>query len=169
MARPLHATLLPASRAGTADLSEIQSRIRSGRTEGHFYVALLGLRSYEPLALYRQVRKGLAYSSLLRFQRNTGLSAGASAKLLQIPTRTLTRRKAEGKLAPEESDRLVRASRIFGRAMELFEGDREAARVWLTSAQPALGGMVPLELAPTDVGAGEVESLIGRLEHGIPS
>jgi putative toxin-antitoxin system antitoxin component (TIGR02293 family) len=169
MARPVHATLIPAAGAGTADLSEIQSRIRSGRTEGHYYVALLGLRSYEPLALDRHVRKGLAYSSFVRFQRNTSLSARAIAELIQIPTRTLTRRKSEGKLAPEESDRLVRASRIFGRAMELFEGDSKAARAWLTAAQPALGGLVPLELARTDVGANEVESLIGRLEYGIPS
>jgi putative toxin-antitoxin system antitoxin component (TIGR02293 family) len=154
---------------GTADLNEIQSRVRSGRTEGHFYVALLGLRAYEPLALYRHVRRGLAYSSFVRFQRNTNLSARTVAELIQIPSRTLTRRKSEGKLAPEESDRLVRASRIFGRAMELFEGDNEAARVWLTSPQPAVGGLVPLELARTDVGASEVENLIGRLEHGIPS
>ncbi len=169
MARSLHATPIPAAGAATADLHEIQARIRAGRTEGHFYVALLGLRSYEPLALYRHVRRGLAYSSFVRFQRNTSLSAKAIAELIQIPTRTLTRRKSEGKLAPEESDRLVRASRIFGRAMELFEGDGQAARTWLTSAQPALGGLVALELASTDVGASEVESLIGRLEYGIPS
>jgi putative toxin-antitoxin system antitoxin component (TIGR02293 family) len=168
MARRAEASVLRAV-PGTADLSEIQSRIRSGRTEGHFYVALLGLRSYEPLALYRNVRKGLGYTSFVRFQRNTSLSARTIAELIQIPTRTLTRRKAVGKLAPEESDRLVRASRIFGRAMELFEGDNDAARLWLTSAQPALGGLEPLELARTDVGAGEVENLIGRLEYGIPS
>jgi len=168
MARPAEASVLAAV-AGTAALTEIQSRIRSGRTEGHYYVALLGLRTYQPLALDRHVRKGLAYSSFLRFQRNTSLSARAIAELIQIPTRTLTRRKSEGKLAPEESDRLVRASRIFGRAMELFEGDTDAARTWLTSPQPALGGLVPLELARTDVGANEVENLIGRLEYGIPS
>jgi putative toxin-antitoxin system antitoxin component (TIGR02293 family) len=168
MARAAEASVLRVA-PGSADLGELQSRIRAGRTEGHFYVALLGLRSYEPLALYRHVRKGLGYSSFLRFQRNTGLSAKAIAELIQIPARTLTRRKTEGKLAPEESDRLVRASRIFGRAMELFEGDTVAARMWLTVPQPALGGLVPLELARTDVGANEVESLIGRLEFGIPS
>jgi putative toxin-antitoxin system antitoxin component (TIGR02293 family) len=154
---------------GSADLNEIRARISSGHTAGHYYVALLGLRSYEPLAVYQHVRKGLAYSSFVRFQRNTSLSARAIADLIQIPTRTLTRRKSEGRLAPEESDRLVRASRIFGRAMELFEADTEAARAWLTSAQPALGGLAPLELARTDVGANAVESLIGRLEYGIPS
>jgi putative toxin-antitoxin system antitoxin component (TIGR02293 family) len=172
MARPLHratATPAPAPAAGTADLGEIRSRIASGHTEGHYYVALLGLRSYEPLALDRQVRKGLGFSSFLRFQRNTRLSAPDVAELIRIPARTLTRRKAEGRLAPDESDRLVRASRIFGRAMELFEGDREAARTWLTKPQAALGGHVPLQLARTDVGAGEVEGLIGRMEYGIPS
>jgi putative toxin-antitoxin system antitoxin component (TIGR02293 family) len=156
-------------RAGSADLNEIQSRIRSGRTEGYFYVALLGLRTYEALAVYRHVRRGLAYSALARFQRNTGLPATAISQLIQVPTRTLTRRKSEGKLAPEESDRLVRAARIFGRAMELFEGDSDAARLWLMAPQPALGGLVPLQLAGTEVGATEVEALIGRLEHGIPS
>lgn len=154
---------------GSADLAEIQSRIRSGRSEGHFYVALLGLRTYQPLALNRQVQKGLGFSTFARFQRNTGLPASAISQLIQIPTRTLTRRKAEGKLSPEESDRLVRAARVFGRAMELFEGDGDAARVWLTAPQAALGGLAPLKLAGTDVGAGEVESLIGRLDHGIPS
>ena len=31
------------------------------------------------------------------------------------------------------------------------------------------GERIPLEFARTEVGAGEVESLVGRLEHGIPS
>jgi putative toxin-antitoxin system antitoxin component (TIGR02293 family) len=169
MARPAQATVLRPPGRGTADLNEIQSRIQSGRTEGYFYVALLGLRSYDALAVYQHVRKGLAYSALSRFQRNTGLAASAISPLIQIPPRTLTRRKAEGKLTPEESDRLVRAARVFGRALELFEGDRDAARLWLTASQPALGGLVPLVLAATDVGATEVEGLIGRVEHGIPS
>jgi putative toxin-antitoxin system antitoxin component (TIGR02293 family) len=166
MARPAQITLLG---AGTPDLAELQGRIKSGRTEGHFYVALLGLRTYESLALDRQVRRGLGYSTFSRFQRNTGFPAGVIAELIQIPARTLTRRKAEGKFAPEESDRLVRAARVFGRTMELFEGNGVEARGWLTSPQPALGGRIPLEFARTDVGAGEVESLVGRLEHGIPS
>jgi putative toxin-antitoxin system antitoxin component (TIGR02293 family) len=168
MARPAEASVLRAV-PGTADLNAIQSRIRSGRTTGYFYVALLGLRTYEALAVHRHVRKGLAYSAFARFQRNTGLPAGAISQLIQIPSRTLTRRKSEGKLTPEESDRLVRAARVFGRAMELFEGAGKAARLWLTAPQPALGGLIPLELAGTDVGATEVEALIGRLEHGIPS
>jgi len=152
-----------------SDLDEIRFRIRSGRQQGHFYVALLGLRTYQSLELIEQVRKGFRYSTFVRFQRNTSLSVKTLSEMVQIRSRTLTRRKEEGKLDPEESDRLLRASRVFGRALELFEGDDEAARGWLSSAQPALGGLAPLEVARSDVGAKEVENLIGRLENGIPS
>jgi putative toxin-antitoxin system antitoxin component (TIGR02293 family) len=153
----------------TSDLAEIRSRIRSGKRQGHYYAALLGFRTYELRELLDQVRKGFRYSAFIRFQRNTNLSVKVLSELTQIRSRTLTRRKGSGKLDPVESDRLLRASRVFGRALELFEGDDDSARDWLSSKQPALGGLVPLEVAESEVGAKEVESLIGRLEHGIPS
>ncbi|HUF27303.1 MAG TPA: antitoxin Xre/MbcA/ParS toxin-binding domain-containing protein [Gemmatimonadaceae bacterium] len=153
----------------TADLAEIRGRIRAGATQGHYYLALLGLRVYEPLRVYQAVRKGFSYAAFERLQRNTGLPARALADFAQIPSRTLARRRGEGRLEPEESDRLVRIARVFGHALGLFEGDVEAARQWLTAEQPALGNIVPLELARTEVGAAEVEQLIGRLEHGIPA
>lgn len=152
-----------------SDLEEVRSHIRSRQRTGHVYAALLGLRTYEPLELNQQVREGFRFSAFDRFRRNTNLSLRALSELTQIRLRTLTRRKATGKLDPEESDRLLRASRVFLRALELFEGDDEAALTWLSRPQPALGGLPPLELAKSDVGAKEIEDLIGRLEHGIPS
>lgn len=143
--------------------------IRQGRAQGHYYVLLLGLRNYEPLRLNQSIRRGLTYSAFERFQRNTELPSSLLSEVAQISARTLARRKEQGRLDPEESDRLVRASRIFARALELFEGEPEEARRWLTTPQPGLGRKVPLELAATDVGAREVENLIGRLEHGIPT
>jgi putative toxin-antitoxin system antitoxin component (TIGR02293 family) len=154
---------------GTPDMEELRSRIRGGEPQRHAYVALLGLRNYEPLGIVASVRKGLPYTALLRLQRNTGMSAAVLADIAQIPARTLARRKQHGKLDPDESDRLVRVARVFGRALELFEGDVSVARDWLSTSQIALGGRAPLELAKTDVGAREVENLVGRLEHGIPT
>ena len=87
--------------------------------------------------------------------------------LIDVPRRTLTRRKRDGRFLPSESDRLLRAARIFGQALALFEGDRDAAKDWLDTAQRALGGVSPLDLARTEAGAREVERLIGRLEHGV--
>ena len=63
----------------------------------------------------------------------------------------MTRRKRERRLHADESDRLLRASRMFGKALALFEGDRDAANEWLATAQPALGGTAPLDLASSEV------------------
>jgi putative toxin-antitoxin system antitoxin component (TIGR02293 family) len=155
--------------AATADLVAFQEHIGSGRSQGHYYAALLGLRTYDALRIYASVRKGLSYSAFEHLQRNTSIPALVFAELTGIPRRTLTRRKEQGKLEPQESDRLLRFARVFGRALELFEGNVDAARAWLTARHPALGGLSPLDLAKTDVGANEVENLIGRLEFGIPA
>jgi putative toxin-antitoxin system antitoxin component (TIGR02293 family) len=152
----------------TPDLDEFRTRVRSEQKRAHAYVALLGLRTYEPLRIYATARRGLPYTALRRLQRNVGLPSGVVAELAQIPARTLARRRQQGKLDPEESDRLIRVARIFGRALELFEGDVGLARQWLSTEQVALGGLEPLVLAQTDVGAQEVERLMGRLEYGLP-
>ena len=151
----------------TKDLDRFRHYLRRGKPGPHAYVVLLGLETFDPLDLLRAVKKGLSYRAFERFRRNTSLSFERVSDLIDIPRRTMTRRKREGRFLPDESDRLLRASRLFGRTLELFEGDRDAATEWLTSAQPALGGIIPLEIARTDVGAREVERLVGRLEHGV--
>ena len=87
---------------------------------------------------------------------------------MEIRERTLARRKESGRLEPSESDRVARISRVFARAIDLFDGSVDGARAWLTQPAGALGDRSPLEFARTDAGAIEVEHLIGRLEHGIP-
>jgi putative toxin-antitoxin system antitoxin component (TIGR02293 family) len=62
---------------------------------------------------------------------------------------------------------LLRTVRVFGKALMLFDGDVDAARTWLSTPAPALGDRTPEDVAATDLGAREVESLIGRLEHGV--
>jgi putative toxin-antitoxin system antitoxin component (TIGR02293 family) len=152
----------------SADVAELWSHVRDGRREGHFYAALFGLRKYDPVYLIAQIQRGLAFSAFERFQRNTELPFHVLAQLVEIPERTLARRREAGRLEPDESDRLVRACRVFARALELFEGDASGARGWLTTPVLALGGRSPFDFARTDVGAIEVDNLIGRLEHGIP-
>ena len=53
------------------------------------------------------------------------------ASIIGIPERTLARRKAVGKLEPDESERLLRVSNLFEKSVELFEGDVTAAVNWL--------------------------------------
>jgi putative toxin-antitoxin system antitoxin component (TIGR02293 family) len=151
-----------------SDLSRFWGEIESGGWgSGHPYLLLLGLDPVDTPRLVEWVEEGFSFGELERLRRNMGLSREEISELVQIRPRTLDRRKREGRLHPEESDRLLRASRVFGRAIALFEGDVEGALRWLSSSQRALGGAVPLEMARTEIGAREVEGLIGRLEHGV--
>ena len=72
------------------------------------------------------------------------------------------RRLTERQFTPEESGRLVRLARLMNAAETLHDGDAEGARTWMESPKEALGGATPLEYAETEVGAREVEDLIGR-------
>ena len=134
---------------------------------GQSYVTLLGLSSTRTPDIVRTVQEGLPFEAFEQFVANTSMSSSDAAMLVSIPVRTLSRRKQEGHLQPDESDRLLRASRILGRAIELFEGDRGEAKQWLGRSQRALAGAKPLDLARTEVGALAVERLIDQLEQGV--
>ncbi len=131
------------------------------------YAHVLGLRVHDRLALADKVEGGFSYESFVRLQKAADLSREQLAALVQITLRTLTRRKAKGKLSQAESERLLRLARVFDLAVGLHEGDKSAARTWLERPSPALDGKIPFELARTEVGAREVESLVARLEHGV--
>ena len=147
--------------------SQVPSVRTSQKTGRGSYERLMGLEAASTLDLVEQVKRGLSFSAVERLRQRMGVSTKTMAELLQIKLRTLLRRKEEGRLHPDESDRVVRASRLLGRALDLFDGNEEAAKRWLLAPQRALGGAVPLEVARTEVGAREVEHIIGRLEHGV--
>jgi putative toxin-antitoxin system antitoxin component (TIGR02293 family) len=151
------------------DLEVFRGFISRGAPGPHYYVILLGLHTYDLPDLLRSVQRGFAFGVLERLHRNVALDIDELTDLLQISQRTLTRRRKEGRFLPDESDRLVRASRLLAKAIELFEGDAEAARAWLSSPQTALGGAVPLDVARTELGVREVETVLDRLEQGVYS
>jgi putative toxin-antitoxin system antitoxin component (TIGR02293 family) len=66
----------------------------------------------------------------------------------------------------DESERLLHLGLLFTKAQEILRG-RENVRLWFTSPKIALGGKTPLECTDTEIGAKEVEDLLGRLEHGV--
>ena len=129
--------------------------------------AVLGLVASSPSELIQQVERGFSFKAFHNLESRSGLPGNTLASLVGIPPRTLARRKSKGKLSPDESERLLRLSRVFELAVDLFEGDNAAALRWLTAPRKALEGNTPLAYARTEVGAREVENLIGRMEHGV--
>ncbi len=123
---------------------------------------------YTPSKLVEALRAGLPVQELMDLQASLKVPMEKLAPRLGISKATLHRRKATGKLDPAESDRVVRFARLLGKAVEVLESD-DHARQWLTSPQFGLGGAVPLDYADTEVGAREVEDLLGRIEYGVYS
>src|SRR6266702_8648047 len=116
--------------------------------------------------LIRQIQKGLRFSELETLQSSLDLPFEQLAAKLAISRSTLQRRKAAGRLSPDESDKVMRLSRLLEHATNVF-GDIKRARAWLKFPQRGLGGAVPLDYAETEVGAREVDNLLGRIEYSV--
>ncbi|HXT12305.1 MAG TPA: antitoxin Xre/MbcA/ParS toxin-binding domain-containing protein [Candidatus Angelobacter sp.] len=118
-----------------------------------------------------QIRAGLSILELEHLQAGLEVSNDTLAPMLGISRATIHRIKGKGRekrLDPAVSDRVVRFARLMGKAIDVF-GSRDDARKWLSSPQFGLGGAVPFDYATTELGAREVEDLLGRIEHGVYS
>jgi putative toxin-antitoxin system antitoxin component (TIGR02293 family) len=119
--------------------------------------------------LVEVLKSGLPFHELEDLQTHLGLPAEKLASMLGISKATFHRKRGNAsKLTPAVSDRVVRYASLLGHAFKVFE-DFESAKQWLNAAQIGLGGAVPLEYAKTEIGARDVENLLGRIEHGVYS
>jgi len=118
--------------------------------------------------LREAVRDGLPYASFAVVTEKLGLKGNEASVVIQLPLRTIARRKKENKLRPDESDRVVRLARIGAMAAYVL-GSEQKASVWLHEQNRVLGGIAPLDILDTDIGARQVEDVLGRIEHGVYS
>jgi len=152
--------------AAPRDVERYREFLTKGSPGPHAYTVLLGLKYFDMPSILKAVDQGFPWKAFERFVENIGFPAEQVGAMLGIPKRTLARRKVEKRFQPDESDRLLRAARVFARTLRLFDGDREAATEWLMTLEIALNA-APMDLVQTDVGAREVERVIGALEHGV--
>jgi putative toxin-antitoxin system antitoxin component (TIGR02293 family) len=118
--------------------------------------------------IIESIRAGVRVEELEELRQSLNVPIEKLAPRLGMSPATVHRRKREGWLRRDESDRVFRFARLFGRAAEVLES-QDAARRWLNSPQFGLGGAIPLDYAETEVGAREVEDLLGRIEYGVYS
>jgi len=118
------------------------------------------------LDIVRLVRRGVPTEAVDHFLNASHLSFNSIERHV-LARRTFKRRQDSAQpLDPAESDRLVRLVRLVAAAEETF-GDPQKALTWLGRENRALDGQPPLSLADTDLGARSVETLLGRIGHGI--
>jgi putative toxin-antitoxin system antitoxin component (TIGR02293 family) len=129
--------------------------------------ASLGLRESGIDALIDELRSGLSFKTLEYFSSESGIGVGEIAALIELPERTLARRKVAARLTPGESERLLRLAKAFEQAVRLFEGNVPAAVAWLKTPKRALGDKSPWTYLQTEIGARAVDDLMGQLEQGV--
>jgi putative toxin-antitoxin system antitoxin component (TIGR02293 family) len=163
----------------TAALASPAAGPKGGKTSGAGLVSSFLKNAAKPTTdvngdwssaqLIEVLEAGLPVSELTALQSSLEVSADKLAPMLGISKATFHRHKGAGsRLDPVVSDRVIRFARLLGKAVKVF-GDLGDAKEWLNAPQFGLGGAVPLVYAKTEVGAREVENLLGRIEHGVYS
>ena len=111
------------------------------------------------------IRDGLPVDVIDRLIGDKTVTPDEVKRIIMAP-KAIAERRRKGGLTPEQSERVIRAARIIAEALETF-GSRDKALTWMRRACAVLGGKAPIDLLDTEEGARLVESLLGRIAHGL--
>lgn len=177
MAKPVRYTVEkpgdPLASRLESPVAEYRAVLRAPVLEGldHWLAVLrqFGLKTSSKVAgslgqVRAALQAGLPRHAFEKIRGDLGISSEELAEIVGIPLRTLARRTDRFK--PDESERLLRVGSVLKKATDVLE-DPVAVRRWMSQPKSALGGITPLRCCDTDVGAREVEALLGRIEHGV--
>lgn len=117
------------------------------------------------LQVAERVESGLPVN-IIDDLRDAGLTFG-EVHTLVLPARTLKHRKQKRQpLSIEESDRMVRLTRILSLADEVF-ANHEKALGWLRAKNRQLEGRAPLDLLRSEAGGDVVRQMLHQIDEGI--
>ena len=135
--------------------------IMGGRT-------VLGRRLSSINALSEAVSKGLPKAALRQTAGRIFDDRAEQRQLMNriVPEATFKRRR--DRLSAAESQRTERIARVMASA-EFVWTDRADARRFMTTPHPALRGRSPLDAALSELGARQVEEILGQIFHGLPA
>src|SRR5271169_398999 len=127
--------------------------------------SVLGRNLSSQRDLCEAIREGFPPAVVEELMQASGLTLKELAEALDLSPRSLQRRRRSGRLARFESDRLYRLARIVAIANE-YLGDHQRAMRWLKRPNRALGGLAPVAAIDTELGARQVENILGRIAYG---
>lgn len=126
---------------------------------------MLQVNIEKDLDMDQLIRVGIPYEAYDQFKEKLKIANHELYSFLGLKDIRKTK-NTNVRLSSISSDRLYRLARIYALAVEVL-ADEDQGREWLKRPQHGLGGRVPLEMASTEIGAKEVENLLGRIEYGV--
>jgi len=129
---------------------------------------ILGRRLGSIASLNDAVLQGLPKAALRETARHVFTSKADQKRLMNriVPEATFKRRRE--RLSAAESERTERMARVVANVEYVWD-DRDDARRFLTTPHPALRGKSPIDAAMTELGARQVEEILGKIFHGLPA
>ncbi|NQY73729.1 MAG: DUF2384 domain-containing protein [Candidatus Margulisbacteria bacterium] len=114
------------------------------------------------------IKKGLPIKTVEMLTDELAIPQYTTLQILDLPNTTFdTKKKREENLPPKSSSAAYRLYDTFMKAVALFDNNKDAARAWFSTKHAALSNHSPLEYCETEIGAKEVEQLIGRIKEGV--
>ena len=143
-------------------------RLQHGAPKG--LLARLALPK-EPLAAHRIISGGISTVVIFKIAADFDIETAAVCRWAGIDRSTFKRRdqSTEKRLSVGQGAAVYGMARAMDAALEMFDGDKQKALIWLKAPARALGGQAPVELLSTPAGADAVFDLITRIEHGVVS
>ncbi|OJY56455.1 MAG: hypothetical protein BGP19_05900 [Thiobacillus sp. 0-1251] len=135
-------------------------------------LALLGgpevfrIPSPNEMTVISMLRTGFPASAVDFLGTNIQASTAELAQMLGMSTRILARRRREGVLSSQESERLFRSARAIAQSEEAF-GDLKNALDWLRTPLIVLGGATPISLLDTEIGGELVLRILINIVYGL--
>lgn len=120
----------------------------------------------DPAVRYYKSVEGITKSEFLNIVSLTGMTLRDFATLLPVTKRTIEKAKANDKLRPDVSDRVLEIGTLYLEGIDLF-GSKEAFNEWLNFHLMALGGEKPIKLLNSSNGIQLVRDIMGRIAHGV--
>ncbi len=103
-------------------------------------------------------------SSFHAFAKIAQLSSNLKFQI--VPKSTAARAKT---ISSGPTDKLLRLAHLTVVAKSIFDDNIDVAVEFLNKPHPELGNHSPYEFAMTDIGSRQVESLLRKIEYGLPA
>jgi putative toxin-antitoxin system antitoxin component (TIGR02293 family) len=129
-----------------------------------FVAMVLSDKISDGVAVTRAVHAGLEMGFVRDLVRLGALEEGLLLESGLVPKRTWAHGISQGAVSAATARKLLRFLRVYGRAKATF-GDK--ASLWLLRSNAALDDARPIDLVEADHGVRAVETLLGRIDHGI--
>ncbi|NRF37546.1 antitoxin Xre/MbcA/ParS toxin-binding domain-containing protein [Pedobacter foliorum] len=123
-------------------------------------------RSWTNFDKIASVRTGISKDSLVSFKQAIDIDYDQLSFVLGTTKNTLHKKQGPETFGPSISEKLIALMDVYRFGYQVFT-DHEKFNKWVQTANRALGNRIPLAIMDTIFGIDEVNSIIGRIQHGV--